>query len=166
VRIAVFGKDAFRSGGSDHGRREGRISRFRRCASPWWAIVLLVVGVRTLNGWSWPRTFASLAVAGVVFVLIALLFIIGCWRVELVYETHSTSVDKRERDRDAAGSTARLSSSAAARRRSSAQRRGTSRPVYASDLGRAVETAAIAFPRARASLFTTTRGFASATTAS
>jgi hypothetical protein len=76
VRIAVFGKDAFRSGGSDHGAAED-VFRGSDAAFALWAIVLLVVGVRTLNGWSWPRTFASLAVAGVVFVLIALLFIIG-----------------------------------------------------------------------------------------
>ena len=76
VRIAVFGKDAFRSGGSDHGAAEDVFRGFD-AAFALWAIVLLVVGVRTLNGWSWPRTFASLAVAGVVFVLIALLFIIG-----------------------------------------------------------------------------------------
>jgi Yip1 domain len=76
VRIAMFGKDAFQSGGSDHGAAEDVFRGFD-AAFALWAIVLLVIGVRTLNGWSWPRTFASLAVAGVVFVLISLLFIIG-----------------------------------------------------------------------------------------
>jgi len=76
VRLAMFGADALRSGGSDHGATEDVFRGFD-AAFALWAIVLLVVGVRTLNGWSWPRTFASLAVAGVVFVLIALLFIIG-----------------------------------------------------------------------------------------
>lgn len=76
VRIAVFGSDVFRSGGSDHGAVED-VFRGLDAAFALWAVVLLAVGVRTLNGWGWLRTFASLAVAGVVFALIALLFIIG-----------------------------------------------------------------------------------------
>ena len=42
-----------------------------------WAlpVVLLVVGVRTLTGWSWPRTLASLAVGAVVLGLVAFLFV-------------------------------------------------------------------------------------------
>src|SRR6478735_2880917 len=75
VRLAMFGADAFRSGGSDHGAAEDVFRGFD-AAFALWAVVLLVVGVRTLNGWSWPRTLASLAVAGVLFTLFALLFVI------------------------------------------------------------------------------------------
>jgi hypothetical protein len=34
-----------------------------------------VIGVRTLNGWRWPRTLASLVIAGVILALITLLFV-------------------------------------------------------------------------------------------
>ena len=76
VRIAVFGSDAFRSGGSDHGVAQGVFRGFD-AAFAVWALALLVIGVRTLNGWSRLRTLASLSVAGVVFGLITLLFVLS-----------------------------------------------------------------------------------------
>jgi len=75
VRIAMFGSDAFQSGGSDHGAPEV-VFRVFDVAFAAWAVALLVIGVRTLNGWGWLRTLASLAVAAVVFVLFALLFVV------------------------------------------------------------------------------------------
>jgi hypothetical protein len=75
VRVAMFGGDAFRSGGSDTGAAEW-VFRAIDIAFVAWAIGLLVIGVRTLNGWSWPRSVASLAVAGVLFVLFAALFVV------------------------------------------------------------------------------------------
>ncbi len=74
VRIAMFGSDAFRSGGSDHGAAEA-VFRGDRRAFVAWSLVLLVIGVRTLNGWRWPRTLASLAVAAVLLVLVTFLFV-------------------------------------------------------------------------------------------
>jgi hypothetical protein len=74
VRLAMFGSDAFHSGGSDSGAAQV-VFRSIDGLFAVWAILLLVLGVRTLNGWRWPRTFASLAVAGVVFVAIAFLFV-------------------------------------------------------------------------------------------
>jgi hypothetical protein len=73
VRLAMFGSDVFRSGGSDTGTAE-TIFRSLDVLFLAWAIVLLVVGVRTLNGWRWRRTLASLAVAAVVFAAFAFLF--------------------------------------------------------------------------------------------
>lgn len=74
IRIALFGSDLFRSGGSDHGTAE---TLFRAIDAVFlaWVVILLVIGVRTLNGWSWVRSVASLAVAAVVFSLFAFLFI-------------------------------------------------------------------------------------------
>ena len=74
VRLAMFGGDSFRAGGSDHGGREA-VFRVLDGGFLAWSLVLLVIGVRTLNGWRWPRTFASLAIAGVVLGLITLLFV-------------------------------------------------------------------------------------------
>ncbi len=74
VRLAMFGSDVFRSGGSDRGTAE-LVFRAFDAGFLAWTVLLVVVGVRTLNGWSWPRTLASLAVAGVVAVLLTLLFV-------------------------------------------------------------------------------------------
>jgi hypothetical protein len=75
VRLAMFGSDAFRSGGSDSGAAETAF-RVIDGAFAAWAVLLLVVGVRALNGWTWLRSAASLAVAAVVFTLFALLFVV------------------------------------------------------------------------------------------
>ena len=75
VRLAAFGSDAFRSGGSDSGAPKD-VFRSLDALFVAWALVLLVLGVRTLNGWSWLRSLASLAVAGALFVLFALLFVV------------------------------------------------------------------------------------------
>jgi hypothetical protein len=62
VRIAIYGDDVFRSGGSDTGAG-GRVFEGVELASLAWAAALLVVGLRAVNGWSWPRaTLASLPV--------------------------------------------------------------------------------------------------------
>jgi hypothetical protein len=75
VRLALFGSDVFRSGGSDHGTAE---TVFRAIDATFlaWVVLLLLIGVRTLNDWSWRRTAASLTVAAAVFVAFALLFIV------------------------------------------------------------------------------------------
>jgi len=75
VRLAMFGADVFRSGGADRGAAEV-VFRAIDVGLLAWTAALLVIGVRTLNGWSWARTLASLAVAGAVFTLFALLFLV------------------------------------------------------------------------------------------
>lgn len=54
VRIAIYGGDVFRSGGSDTGLGD-KIFEGLVALSFAWAILLVVVGLRALNGWSWPR---------------------------------------------------------------------------------------------------------------
>jgi hypothetical protein len=59
VRIAVFGGDLFRSGGDDGGTA-GRVFEALELGFALWAAALLLVGVRTVHGWSWGRSLASL----------------------------------------------------------------------------------------------------------
>jgi hypothetical protein len=75
VRLALFGADAFRSGGSDDGAAE---VFFRAIDIGFlaWTATLLLIGVRTLNGWTWARSLAGLAVAAAVFALFVLLFVV------------------------------------------------------------------------------------------
>jgi len=75
VRLAMFGADAFRSGGSDHGAAEV-VFRTIDVGLIAWTAVLVYVGVRVLNGWTWVRSLAGVAVAAVIFVLLVLLFIV------------------------------------------------------------------------------------------
>jgi hypothetical protein len=75
IRLAMFGSDAFRSGGSDTGAAE-TIFQVIDAALLAWAVLLLLIGVRTLNGWPWLRTVASLAVAAAVFGAFAVLFVV------------------------------------------------------------------------------------------
>ena len=54
VRLAIYGGDVFRSGGSDSGVGD-RLFEALVVASFAWMIVLVVVGVRTVSGLSLPR---------------------------------------------------------------------------------------------------------------
>lgn len=74
VRLAMFGSDVFRSGGSDHGTAQ-TVFRTLDAIFLAWALVLLVLGVRALNGWSWLRTLASLGIAAAVMAGFAVVFL-------------------------------------------------------------------------------------------
>jgi hypothetical protein len=75
VRLAMFGADAFRSGGSDHGAAEV-VFRAIDVGLLVWSAVLVYLGVKALNGWTWARSLAGVAVAAAVFTLFALLFFV------------------------------------------------------------------------------------------
>jgi hypothetical protein len=62
VRIAVYGSELFRTGGDDYGRGD---AIFGAVALGFvaWSIVLLVIGVRTVHGWTWARAAATVAIA-------------------------------------------------------------------------------------------------------
>jgi hypothetical protein len=65
IRIAIQGSDLFRSGGRDGGHVLAGVFYVFVV----WALALLVLGVRTVHGWSWPRAAATVvlaAAAGVV----------------------------------------------------------------------------------------------------
>ena len=61
VRLALYGEDNFRSGGSDSGTG-GAIFEGIEAAVVVWCLVLLAIGVRQANGWRWPRALAAVAV--------------------------------------------------------------------------------------------------------
>jgi Yip1-like protein len=62
VRLAVYGSDLFKSGGSDTGAGDV-VFRVILLAFAAWAIGLLVLGIRTTEGWSWRRSVAAVALA-------------------------------------------------------------------------------------------------------
>lgn len=63
VRLALYGGDAFRKGGSDEGAGETALLGLQLVFVAW-SLVLLVIGVRVVHGWSLLRTLAALG-AGV-----------------------------------------------------------------------------------------------------
>ena len=62
IRIAIYGENLFRTGGNDWGpgdRAFGWVLYFAFA----WSAVLLVVGVRSVHGWSWARSLATVGLA-------------------------------------------------------------------------------------------------------
>src|SRR5205823_9782946 len=71
VRLAIYGGDVFRTGGADTGTPNavfGGIEAFFGA----WTLALLVLGVRTVYGWSWLRSLGALSLAVVMLGLFAL----------------------------------------------------------------------------------------------
>jgi hypothetical protein len=60
VRVTAFGEDAFQSGGADTGFG-GSVFEAIELAVLGWCAILLVLGVRTVNGWPWSRALAAAA---------------------------------------------------------------------------------------------------------
>jgi hypothetical protein len=71
LRIAIYGNVLFRTGGTDWGPGDRTFGGFVYFAYAWSA-VLLLVGVRSVHGWSWARSLATLALAVALPVLIVL----------------------------------------------------------------------------------------------
>lgn len=68
-RIGVYGVDLFRTGGPD-GRGAGDVTAWIFYGFLAWSLVLFVIGVRTVHGWTWARAVAGVAyTAGVTAVL-------------------------------------------------------------------------------------------------
>ncbi len=68
LRLAIYGGDVFRTGGSDGGGGNA-VFETLEVAALLWSAVLLVVGLRAYHAWSWPR---SLGAASPVLALLAL----------------------------------------------------------------------------------------------
>jgi hypothetical protein len=62
VKLALYGDDWFRSGGRDAGAA-GTVFDVLTFGFFAWSAVLLVVGVRSVHGWTWPRALAATALA-------------------------------------------------------------------------------------------------------
>jgi hypothetical protein len=69
LRIAIFGGDLFRSGGSDEGTA-GVVLNVVDAVFVGWALVLAVVGVRTVEEWSPARAVGATAFAATLFGLL------------------------------------------------------------------------------------------------
>ena len=69
VRIAIFGGDLFRSGGSDEGTA-GLALNVVDAVFVLWALALAIVGVRTVEEWSLPRALGATAFAATLFGLL------------------------------------------------------------------------------------------------
>jgi hypothetical protein len=62
IRIALYGTDLFRTGGDDYGRGDAIFGGFNLGFLAW-SLILLVIGVRTVHGWTWARAAATVALA-------------------------------------------------------------------------------------------------------
>jgi hypothetical protein len=72
VRVAIYGGDLFRSGGSDHGRGVLALDLLDAALAVW-AAVLLVAGVRAVHGWTVARSLGAVALAVVLLPVLAVL---------------------------------------------------------------------------------------------
>lgn len=71
VRIAIYGDDLFRSWRYDLGPGD-RIFAGLLYGAIGWSALLLVIGVRTVHGWSWGRSAAAVGLAASLPVLLVL----------------------------------------------------------------------------------------------
>ncbi len=71
LRIAVYGEDLFRTGGDDFGRGDAVFGGIYLGIVAW-GVLLLLIGVRTVQGWTWARAAAAVALAAAFPALIAL----------------------------------------------------------------------------------------------
>lgn len=69
LRIVIYGQDLFRTGGTDWGPGDRIFGGLLYFAFAWSAI-LVVVGVRSVHGWSWVRSLATVALAAALPALI------------------------------------------------------------------------------------------------
>jgi hypothetical protein len=70
IRLAVYGEDLFRTGGDDYGRGDAVFGGVY-LGFVAWSLLLLLLGVRTVHGWTWGRAAAAVALAAAFPVLIA-----------------------------------------------------------------------------------------------
>jgi|SRR5438067_623814 len=69
LRLAVYGGDVFRAGGSDTGAGNDLFVALE-LAFVAWALVLLGIGIRTVHGWTWPRALEGLSLAAAIVALV------------------------------------------------------------------------------------------------
>jgi hypothetical protein len=62
IRIAIYGEDLFRTWRADLGRGDSIFGGLYYGAFGW-SVLLLLIGVRAVHGWSWGRSAATVALA-------------------------------------------------------------------------------------------------------
>ena len=60
VRLALYGGDTFRAGGAGRGAGETALLAAQLAVAAW-SLALLLLGVRVVHGWGWPRSLAAIA---------------------------------------------------------------------------------------------------------
>jgi hypothetical protein len=74
VKLALYGEDVFRTGGSDAGTGSHVFAALELMFVAW-SVVLLVIGVRAVHGWTWQRALATCALAvGIAAVIVAAIY--------------------------------------------------------------------------------------------
>lgn len=73
ARLALYGGDTFRAGGTDEGTGETVLLGLQ-LAFVAWSAALLAIGVEVVHGWSWPRTAGALAAAVALLAAIGVMF--------------------------------------------------------------------------------------------
>jgi hypothetical protein len=71
VRLALYGGAIFRSGGSDTGSG-AHVFPILEAGFGLWSLVLLAIGVRVVQRWSWPRTLGAVGAFAVLVVVVDL----------------------------------------------------------------------------------------------
>jgi hypothetical protein len=71
LRIAIYGENVFRTGGDDWGPGDRAFGGALYFAFAW-SVILLVIGVRTVHGWSWGRSLAAVGLAAALPALLVL----------------------------------------------------------------------------------------------
>jgi hypothetical protein len=73
ARLALYGADTFHSGGADEGTGK-TVFLVVQLGFALWSCALLVVGVRVVHGWGWPRTLGAIAAAAALIGAIGVTF--------------------------------------------------------------------------------------------
>jgi hypothetical protein len=73
LRLALYGGDTFRAGGTDEGTGETVLLAVQLAFAAW-SLGLLVLGVRVTHGWSWLRALAATAAAAALLAAIVGVF--------------------------------------------------------------------------------------------
>jgi hypothetical protein len=71
--VAAFGSDLFRRGGSDDGAA-GDLFYVAALGFSLWSLALLLVGVRTVHGWSWWRSLGALGLVALFLAAFSFVF--------------------------------------------------------------------------------------------
>jgi hypothetical protein len=69
IRVAIYGEFLFHTGGHDYGPGDRAFGGLVYASFAWTAI-LLVIGVRTVHGWSWGRALTAVGLAAALPALI------------------------------------------------------------------------------------------------